>query len=139
MKEMEQVIVAIAVQKGKMNQSLTFSEGLQLVNDIITGTSCEGKVINFKRKKHCYDVNKAINRGNSGVKYWKKVLKRNQDQLATKRGVKFGQDCSQWCTYENFSKCTTSCMRLLRNQDTQKSYLMERQFRHHHYTKCSLV
>ena len=56
-----------------------------------------------KKKINCYKYGRVKN-AELGAKYGSNFLTQNHDKLKTRRGVKYGLDCSRWCTHHNFVK-----------------------------------
>ena len=73
MEYVEDYIMAILVQKGKINQPLTCKEGLMFANNLIEGASIERRVIAYKKKWNCYKY-RIVKNVELEAKYWSNVL-----------------------------------------------------------------
>ena len=83
----------------RIRQALTATEGLSLVNSMITGTQAQEKLVQFKTKNN-YGVTDDYNC--VGVGYWHGFMRRNGDKICRKRGQKYELDRATWTTYANF-------------------------------------
>ena len=106
MAAIESTILEIAVQKSKMNQPLTVAEGLQLANSLIRpGSKLESKVMMYMKKR-----GQVFTSGCGGTApgsilgkgYWKSFCKQHHHLLISQRGVQFGHNHSEWCSFQNF-------------------------------------
>ena len=106
MAPLEPALLEIVIQRSKMNQPLTVTEGLQLVNSMIKpGSNVEKNVKLYLKSRGQYTLNGTSTKspGNLlGVGYWDGFCKRYKHQLVSKRGVQFGHNRSEWCKYNNF-------------------------------------
>ena len=80
---------------------ITHVQGLQLANSLIAGTSKAAKV-NAWKKKYCIAYSRNGEKGMIGNGYWHGFMRRHGHQIKVKRGVKFNNKQSDWCTYSNF-------------------------------------
>ena len=103
LEEIEHVAVSIIIQMARIRQPLTPSKGLSLINDLISGTEYEDKLVKWKEK---YTVNSlpTVSRG-----YWYSFMKRNRDRIVSKRGQKYELDRQNWTTYANFADMYSHC------------------------------
>ena len=69
---------------------LTSSEGLELANSLIEGTSSQKQLQEFQK------VRKQTPTGKLGQKYWTGFLKQHAIQLTTKQGQHFAANRSDW-------------------------------------------
>ena len=97
----EQEIVDLLLCMSKLKRSLTASESLRLINDLIDGTHIQRELIEWKRKKKMYHKSQD-DEGKVGLSYWNGFLRRNSHQISSKIGRKYSVDRSNWTTYLNF-------------------------------------
>ena len=106
MEALEPAILEIAIQRGRMNQPLTVAEGLQLANSLIKkGSKTETEVMMYLKKRGQLTTvgsSTKIPSNLLGPGYWKGFRKRHKDKLVSQRGVQFGHNRSEWCSYKNF-------------------------------------
>jgi len=106
MEALEPAILEIAIQRGRMNQPLTVTEGLQLANSLIKkGSKTEADVMMYLRKRGQLTTvgsSTKIPSNLLGPGYWTGFRKRHKDKLVSQRGVQFGHNRSEWCSYKNF-------------------------------------
>ena len=94
-------IVQLLLCMSKLKRSLTASDGLRLINELIDGTSIQDRLIQWKIKKKIF-FKDPIDLGRVGLSYWNNFLQRNGHLLKTKVGRKFSVDRSNWSNYLNF-------------------------------------
>ena len=87
----------------RIRQPLTPSRGLSLINNLISGTEYEERLVQWKQK---YTVNTlpTVSRG-----YWYSFMKRNRHRIVSKRGQKYELDRQNWTTYANFADMYNHC------------------------------
>jgi len=77
----------IVIQRAKMGQPLSVTEGINLVNSIISGTRMKSELIEFKKTRKFYKKNTTKEKKEHihrlGRSYWKIFLKRYQHRLNT--------------------------------------------------------
>jgi len=84
----------------RIGESLTPSQAIALLNDMITGTWYQAKLSRWKTIHTSTtdpDDFKEI-----GYKYCLNFKKRNSDKVITTKGWKYELDRSIWTTYQNF-------------------------------------
>jgi hypothetical protein len=97
--EIEPYLVELIIKLSSMRMPITSSQGLELANSLIAGTSTERKVVEWK-KKNCAAFR--VNGTNKlGKGYWQAFLRRNKHLIRGKKSVKFDDKRAQWCTYDN--------------------------------------
>ena len=103
LEEIEHVAVSIMIQMARIRQPLTPSKGLSLINNLISGTEYEDRLVKWKQK---YTVNSlpTVSRG-----YWYSFMKRNRHRIVSKRGQKYELDRQNWTTYANFADMYSHC------------------------------
>ena len=103
LEEIEHIAVSIMIQMGRIRQPLTPSKGLSLINNLISGTEYEDRLVKWKQK---YTVNSlpTVSRG-----YWYSFMKRNRHRIVSKRGQKYELDWQNRTTYANFSDMYNHC------------------------------
>jgi len=103
LEEIEHVAVSIMIQMARIRQPLTPSKGLSLINNLISGTEYEDRLVKWKQK---YTVNSlpTVSRG-----YWYSFMKRNRHRIVSKRGQKYELDRQNWTTYANFADMYNHC------------------------------
>ena len=85
----------------KIKRSLTVTEALRLVNDLIDGTEIQNMLIQWKIKHRIF-YNDIKDLGTVGKNWWLKFLKRNKHLLRSKSGKKYAFDRALFSTYLNF-------------------------------------
>ena len=80
----------------RMRESLSPTESMSLINDVIKGTQAQIDLVDWK-KKHSYGDSDVL-----GVGYWNKFKQRNGHLICSKRGQKYELDRDKWTTYANF-------------------------------------
>ena len=103
LQEIEHIAVSIMIQMARIRQPLTPSRGLSLINNLISGTEYEERLVQWKQK---YTVNTlpTVSRG-----YWYSFMKRNRHRIVSKRGQKYELDRQNWTTYANFADMYNHC------------------------------
>ena len=97
----EPQIVELAICMSKLKRSLTCSDGLRLVNELIQGTEIQQRLIKWKKFKKI-QCSSPSDLGKVGKQYWKAFLRRNRHVLRNKLGRRFSVHRSNWTTYLNF-------------------------------------
>jgi hypothetical protein len=96
---MEDTLVEICIQMGKIRQPINCTEALQLANNLIEGTEIQEKLIEFQlSRKICGDD---FVPGNVSKGWWIGFLERHDNKIVTKRGEKFAISRSDWTTLPN--------------------------------------
>ena len=101
--EIEHIAVSVIIQMARIRQPLTPSKGLSLINNLISGTEYEDRLVQWK-KKYTLNALPTVSRG-----YWYKFMKRNQHRIVSKRGQKYELDRQNWTTYANFADMYKHC------------------------------
>ena len=97
----ENEIVELLSCMNKLKRSLTASDGLQLINELIDNTPIQQRLREWKIKKQIYYKDE-YDLGRVGLTYWRSFLKRNNYQMRTKSGKKYAVDRANWSSYLNF-------------------------------------
>jgi hypothetical protein len=100
MLEVEPYLVELIIKLADMRTPITTSQGLQLANSLIKGTSVEEKVIEWK-KKYCKSFRLGAGKPELGREYWQQFMKRNEHLIRSKKAVKFDVKRAEWCNYSN--------------------------------------
>ena len=103
---LEPSILEIALQWGKMNQTLTVEEGLYLSNSLIKpGSKTGADMISYlKRRGQYFNIETSTESTGMlfGTGYWARFCQCHNHLLVLKRGIQFGLNRSEWCKYCNF-------------------------------------
>ena len=100
--DIEQKIIDLIICMSKIKRSLTVSEGLNLVNDLIKDTDIQKRLIKWKMDHKIYRKN-FDELGKVGKNWWNNFLSRNKHLLRSKSGKKYGYDRTNFSTYLNFA------------------------------------
>jgi len=100
MLEVEPYLVELIIKLADMRTPITTSQGLQLANSLIKGTSVEEKVNEWK-KKYCKSFQLGAGKPELDREYWQQFMKRNEHLIRSKKAVKFNVKCAKWCNYSN--------------------------------------
>ena len=100
--KIEQKIIDLLLCMSKIKRSLTVSESLKLINELIDGTKMQQCLIDWKIKHKIY-YKSIDDLGRVGHAWWRKFLLRNNHLLRSKSGKKYAFDRSNFSTYLNFS------------------------------------
>jgi hypothetical protein len=97
--KVEEALVQICIQMGKICQPLSCTEAIALMNDMVENTKTKQKLIEFhdSRKLGTYGFEK----GQVTTGWWRGFLRRRKDKLVTKRGEKIALNRSDWATLPN--------------------------------------
>ena len=91
MSYLEPVLLQIVIQRGKMNQPLTVTEGLQLANSMIkVGSVTEKSIISYLKTRNQYSTDGSATKipGNMlGTGYWKGFLPRYAHELVSNSDI----------------------------------------------------
>ena len=110
----EDKIVELVLCMSNIKRSLSVSEGLSLVNELIVDTKLQDRLIDWKLKNNIfYSCKEEL--GKVGVGYWHRFLKRNRHRLRSKKGRKFGCNRSNYSSYLNFMDMYEHIMDVLVN------------------------
>lgn len=94
LKDIEDALVEICVDMGRIYHPLTIPETIKLANDLISGTESENALLKMKAKQNkdlpIVDCKK-VGRG-----WWEGFFKRHGEKLVTKRGEKFAHNGADW-------------------------------------------
>ena len=102
MLDIENKVVNLILCMSKMKQSLTSSEGLVLINELICDTETQQLLREWKLNCNIFFTSDD-DLGKVGIKYWRNFLKRNRHLLRSKSGRKYAVDRCNWTTYLNFA------------------------------------
>ena len=94
----EPVIMSIMIHLTRIQESISFSQGIILVNSIIQNTPAQADVVVLKQKLGFLD-----DIGVVGTSYLCGYIKRNKDNILSKEGNKFKIDSVLWSIYANFT------------------------------------
>ena len=94
---LENTIVTLLIQMGRIRQCLSPSQSLQLVNSLIDGTKAQQDLIQWKTK-YTNNIGTSVGKG-----YWRGFMRRNGNKICSKRGAKYELDRASWSTYANFT------------------------------------
>jgi hypothetical protein len=100
MLEVETYLVELILKLAEMRQPITTSQGLQLVNSLINGTSIKKHVIEWK-KRNCQAFKSGKGKHKLSEGYWRSFISRNKHLIRAKKAVKFDNKRAQWCNYLN--------------------------------------
>jgi hypothetical protein len=107
MMEIEPYLVELIIKLASMRMPITSSQGLELANSLIAGTSNEDKVITWKKNNCAAFRVKGTKKLGKG--YWQAFLRRNKHLIRGKKSVKFDDKRAQLCTYDNMLEMYTEC------------------------------
>jgi len=93
---LENVAVGLIVKMARIRMNLTPTLGLALINSLIMGTKYIDTLNRFKS-----NLGLEAN-GKVGPGYWRGFVKRNKENITTKRGKKYELNRDSWTTYRNF-------------------------------------
>ena len=91
----EKYIAETIIQMSKIKRPLSVSACIQLANSMISGTTHQKKLMEFKKKRKFDETN------GLGSSWFKGFCKRNP-AVITRKAVKFAINRSEWCNKENF-------------------------------------
>jgi hypothetical protein len=91
-------LVELIEQLQAMRVPLSSSQGLHLANSLISGTSTQQAVLDWKQK-FCVPYQLKGSK-DLGAGYWRGFKRRNPD-VFSKTAVKFDSKRAEWCTYQN--------------------------------------
>jgi hypothetical protein len=99
----EPLIADMCIQRARMGQPLSQSEGILLVNSIIDGTIHQAKLRQYQIEvlKMSFD---AGNIGFAGSAYWRNFKERNKDLLDSGVAVAQAACRKEWSSYLNFTQ-----------------------------------
>ena len=98
--DIEPVVVSTIKQMCQIRQCLTPPQGIELVNSMIDGTEVQKNLVRFKKKNSHAPTDASL--GTVGRGYWNGFMRRNGDQIVSRRGQKYELDRASWTTYRNF-------------------------------------
>ena len=99
--KIEKKIIDLVLCMSKIKRSLTVSETLNLINELIDGTEIQVELIQWKLDhKIYYSENSPL--GTVGRKWWINFVKRNGHLIKSKSGKKYAFDRANFSTYLNF-------------------------------------
>ena len=91
----EKYIAETIIQMAKIKRPLSVSACIQLANSMISGTTHQKKLVEFKKKRKFNETN------GLGHAWFKGFCKRNP-AVITRKAVKFSINRAEWCNKENF-------------------------------------
>jgi hypothetical protein len=94
MATLEQLVVEIAIQMGRIRQPLTPTEALCLINGLIDKKPLQERLIIWKEAQNMDQPDEK--KGKLGPGYWAGFMRRNSHLLVTKRGEKYATDRAEW-------------------------------------------
>lgn len=92
----EPTILELILWMAKIRESLSTSQAIQLVNDVIQDTNHQHKLIQWK-EKYCRTAEPTVGEG-----YWRGFMRRNEEKLVNTVGKKYDLARDKWSTYGNF-------------------------------------
>lgn len=98
----EMGLVAICIQMGNIRQPLSCSEGISLMQDLIKDTQHQEAVREFQKSRKLGSED--FQYGTLSRKWWKGFLRRNSDQIVTRRGEKFACSRADWTKRSNLEQ-----------------------------------
>ena len=101
MQEIESKILQLILCMSNIKRSLTSSEGLMLVNDVINGTVTKDKLIEWKKTHKIYH-SPGTDIASLGRSYWSSFLKRHAHQLRSKTFSQYAINRTNFTNYLNF-------------------------------------
>ena len=97
----EDQIVQLCIVMSKLKSSLSVSEGLSLVNELIENTPIQQSLIDWKKLHNTYHKDPS-DLGKVGHNYWLNFIRRKGHLIRSKSGKKYAIDRSNFTTYLNF-------------------------------------
>ena len=94
--EAEKYIAETIIQMAKIKAPLSVAACIQLANSMISGTTHQRKLVEFKRKRNL-DQERGL-----GSAWFRGFIKRNPEVI-TRKAVKFAINRAEWCNKENFT------------------------------------
>lgn len=108
----EDKLVDLVLCMNNIKRSLSVSEGLRLVNELIVDTNMQERLMMWKIQNNIY-FETIDDLGRVGTGYWRRFLKRNHHRLRSKTGRKFGSDRANYSSYLNFMDMYNHIMSVL--------------------------
>ena len=102
LKQIEMKILALIKCMNNIKRSLTMTDGIDLINDIIKGTQVQANLIQWKKNKKIFH-NDESGYGRIGKAYFRNFLCRYKQYLKQKTIDQYAIDCSNFTSYRNFS------------------------------------
>jgi hypothetical protein len=98
----EEDFVNIFIMLGKIGSPVSCGHGLKLINDMISGTIHQKRLIQYKKDRGLKQSEDEMKR--VGTKYWYSFLSRYKNRIVSKKGRRFELNRSKWTSYKNFYK-----------------------------------
>jgi hypothetical protein len=99
--EIEETMINVFIMLGKIGSPVSCGHGVKLINDMITNTVHQKRLIQYKRdrgvKQSEYEM------GRIGPRYWYNFLNKYKNQIVSKKGKRFELNRSKWTRYKNFA------------------------------------
>jgi len=99
LEEVEVALVETCIEMGKIQQPLSCTEAITLMNDMIKNTNTKQKLIKCQQSRRLGTYGFEKGKVTSG--WWRGFLRRNEDKLVTKRGENFALNRHNWTTLSN--------------------------------------
>jgi len=96
----EMALVEICIQMGRIRQPLTGPQGVQVFNDLISGTPLEESLLDYQQLR-CPESTAL---GSCGTNWWKGFKKRHADKIVTKKGERFASCRADWTKKSNIAQ-----------------------------------
>ena len=112
LKPIEPKILMLIKCMNNIKRSLTLTDGINLVNDLIKDTPVQKALIEWKMKRKCIPNNE-INLGKIGLGYFQNFLSRHWMYLKQKSISEYAIDRSNFTTYLNFADMYNHIERIL--------------------------
>ena len=97
----EKKAIDLIICMSKLKRSLTVSEAISLINDLIDGTCIQEKLIEWKLYHKIYQKN-PNDMGKIGKLWWYSFMRRNGHLIKSKSGKKYALDRANFTSYLNF-------------------------------------
>ncbi len=97
--KVEEALVQICIQMGKICQPLSCFEAVALMNDMVEKTGTKQKLIEFQQSRRPGTL--SFEKGQVTSGWWRGFLRRHEDKLVTKQGEKFALNRSDWMSLPN--------------------------------------
>jgi hypothetical protein len=102
MLDIEPYLVELIKKLAEIRTPIITTQGLELANSLISGTSIIDEVVAWKRDNcAAFQKNGTIK---LGKRFWAANIRRNRHLIRSKEEVKFDNECTQWCPYLNMEE-----------------------------------
>ena len=100
--EVEETLVAICIQMGKIRQPLNVTEGILLMNDLIMNTTYQDRLQDFHVCCKLGSDNFQVGTVTKG--WWYGFKSRNRHRIVTRRGERFACNRADWTKLKNIEQ-----------------------------------